>query len=425
MSERVTIGVPIYRGELYLEETLNSIQRQTYKSFDVIMSLDTPDPVCEAICAKFIGDPRFKLVVQPQRLGWVGNINWLISHVTNEYWYYHQQDDLTEGTYLEILLDHAQRHSSAALVYCDIRPIGRIEGPSFSSPSVLGATPYTRVMTLLHEHFPAFAFRGLTRSQALKGAGPIGVNDVDCLGVDITWLTGIARSGELHRVPLTLYNKRYHNLNTESRWWTLSREDQLRSWSRHCIDMLGQALQVRSSPEQARLLWSAAVARLTIPEAAGHYLKIDDLALQDRTNLLESFLSQAISTYGKSLTVWLDADWDAVVRWTKSSFWLPRSDPVTITGFGPSPVVCGRPFNVQPDGSFALWVLADRYLPPKTKICLDGTNLETTLSGTIATTKVPLEAVSQPGELKLCLVGPDGTAQSNSVVLKVLHNSSG
>jgi|PersoiStandDraft_1058852.scaffolds.fasta_scaffold198346_1 hypothetical protein len=35
---------------------------------------------------------------------WVGKINWLISHVTNDFWYYHQRDDLTEETYIEILL---------------------------------------------------------------------------------------------------------------------------------------------------------------------------------------------------------------------------------------------------------------------------------------------------------------------------------
>src|SRR4051812_40240705 len=108
MGDQITIGVPIYRGERFLEETLHSIQRQTYKSFDVIMSLDTPDPVCEAICSKFLGDTRFRLVVQPERLGWVGNLNWLASHVTSGFWYFHQQDDLTDEAYLEILLDWAK-----------------------------------------------------------------------------------------------------------------------------------------------------------------------------------------------------------------------------------------------------------------------------------------------------------------------------
>jgi hypothetical protein len=27
------------------------------------MSIDSPDPVCEAICAKFLDDPRFRMVV--------------------------------------------------------------------------------------------------------------------------------------------------------------------------------------------------------------------------------------------------------------------------------------------------------------------------------------------------------------------------
>ena len=32
---RVTIGVPVYHGELYLEETLRAIQAQTYREFRV------------------------------------------------------------------------------------------------------------------------------------------------------------------------------------------------------------------------------------------------------------------------------------------------------------------------------------------------------------------------------------------------------
>jgi len=85
--DSVTIGVPVYRGERFLAETLLSIQRQTHATFQVIMSVDSPDPVCEEICAKFLDDPRFRMVVQPKRLGWVGNLNWLLSQATDGFWY--------------------------------------------------------------------------------------------------------------------------------------------------------------------------------------------------------------------------------------------------------------------------------------------------------------------------------------------------
>ena len=100
MSARVTIGVPVYRGERFLEETLRSIRDQTFKDFQVVMSVDGHDPACETICEQFLDDRRFKMVVQPDRLGWVGNLNWLLSQVDTEFWYYHQQDDLTHASTL-------------------------------------------------------------------------------------------------------------------------------------------------------------------------------------------------------------------------------------------------------------------------------------------------------------------------------------
>ena len=164
MPELVTIGVPVYRGEPFLEETLSSIQAQTYRDFEVLISIDGPDPACERIGAKFLKDTRFRMMVQPERLGWVGNLNWLLSRVATDYWYFHQQDDLTAPDYVEILLDHARANPSAALVYCDIVPFGRIETPLAQAGAVRGSTAYIRMMTLLHEHFPAFAFRGLPGS---------------------------------------------------------------------------------------------------------------------------------------------------------------------------------------------------------------------------------------------------------------------
>jgi hypothetical protein len=53
MRESVTIGVPIYRGKPFLEESLTSVRNQKYTEIEVIMSLDGPDPECEKICQPF------------------------------------------------------------------------------------------------------------------------------------------------------------------------------------------------------------------------------------------------------------------------------------------------------------------------------------------------------------------------------------
>ena len=144
MSPCVSVGVPIYRGEEHLEEALRSIQQQTHRDLRVLMSVDGRDPVCEAICHRFLDDSRFSLVIQPERLGWVGHFNWLTSHAEGDFWYFHQQDDLVAETYVETLLRHATDAPSAALVYCDVNPFGRLEGSFEQVPSVFGGAPFAR-----------------------------------------------------------------------------------------------------------------------------------------------------------------------------------------------------------------------------------------------------------------------------------------
>jgi hypothetical protein len=275
-------------------------------------------------------------------------------------------------------------------------------------------------MTMLQEHFPAFAFRGLTRAEALRQAGPVAENAVADFGVDISWLTAIARHGELHRVAEPLYRKRYHDRNTESQWWSLAKDEQIRSWAHHCVDMLRAALQVPGSPEQSRLLWFGAVARLTTPEATRHFMDVARLTADDRLDLLRQFLDLAENAIAE-IPLRLDIGWTELRSITSASFWLPRLGSVAIVAFGPTQVTRDTPFNVQPDGASAIWLRVDRYPDPATKISLAGAVLDTVVQGDLLTAPVPGPLTAHPGRIPLLLVGPDGRERSNTVMLEVLQ----
>jgi hypothetical protein len=70
----VTIGVPVYRGERWLEETLQSSSSRATAILTSSCRSTVQIQVCEAICERFLTDSRFRLVVQPVRLGWNGNV---------------------------------------------------------------------------------------------------------------------------------------------------------------------------------------------------------------------------------------------------------------------------------------------------------------------------------------------------------------
>ena len=70
----VSIVVPVYNGEKYLEETLNILKNQTYKNFEVIMVDDISTDNSVQILEKFANeDERFKLIKRKTWISVAGN----------------------------------------------------------------------------------------------------------------------------------------------------------------------------------------------------------------------------------------------------------------------------------------------------------------------------------------------------------------
>ncbi|HEY0614775.1 MAG TPA: glycosyltransferase family A protein [Candidatus Elarobacter sp.] len=312
----VTVGVPVYHGADFVEEALRSLQAQTHREIRVMISLDGPDPVCEALCRPFLRDTRFFLTVQRRRLGWVAHLNWLMSGVRTPYWCYHQQDDVLDPRYFEVLVAYADRTPEAAVTYCDMSSFGDADW-TFAQPSVTGS-PRARQLALLSEHLSAVAFRGVTRAEALRISGGIPPNEVDSFACDTAWMSAIARGGELHRVPEVLYRKRYHAGNVHTKWaeWPLERLSA--GWVAHCAAMLEQAMLVEAEPHERRLLWLAAAGRLTSPRTAARYLPLAELGRAERIALLDAYLLRVRGSL--DVAALLGAPWDEIERWTRGFF---------------------------------------------------------------------------------------------------------
>lgn len=293
MSERsglVTIGVPVYRGEQYLAETVDSIVAQTHRNWQVVFSIDGPDPVCERLCRQYTSDRRFRLHVQRERLGWVRNIGWLQDQAAGEFWYYHQQDDLTDPTYVEVLIDHARQRPDAAVVYCDMDTFGD-RHLRFARSSIVG-TPVERQLSLLTSHFAGVAFRGLTRVEALRRAGGGFVeNDADNFAAETVWISTMASWGDLIQVPEILYHKRYHDRQAHREWLTWELPRRKRAWMAHCHDALDVAMRVPAQLSERWSLWFATVERLTASKATS-YLPWAEFTDSDRTTMIDGLLDR-------------------------------------------------------------------------------------------------------------------------------------
>jgi glycosyltransferase involved in cell wall biosynthesis len=68
---------------------------------------------------------------------------------------------------------------------------------------------------------------------------------------------------------------------------------------------------------------------------------------------------------------------------------------LSIEAFGPQPVEAKRPFNVQPDGESAMWLMLSAPPPPRVRVIFDGVVLPAGVNGPLVTAVVPPELTAE------------------------------
>ena len=259
-GKRVFIAVPVYKGEDFVQETLRSIQRQDHTDFKVCISIDGEDQGSAAACLPFLDDPRFEMHMQPRRLGWAGNLNWLMDRCDGDFFCFWQQDDLAATSYLSLLVGHAAREPDAACVFSDVQWFGtridRVETPSLTGFAL------ERVLQQIERGYYA-PFFGLVPAEALKRAGHVRLTPHDSPLEDQVWLATLVGQGAWHRVPGTLYFKRGHPAETHLEWEGSSNDSfRRRTWLEWGAGMLEAAMSA-STPQEHGRVFDIVLDRLT------------------------------------------------------------------------------------------------------------------------------------------------------------------
>jgi len=91
---RVTVCVPMYNGERYLPECIDSILAQSYPNFDVLLVDDCSTDLTRSIAERYASsDSRVRLSINSGNLGLVGNWNRCLDLATGDWIKFVFQDD--------------------------------------------------------------------------------------------------------------------------------------------------------------------------------------------------------------------------------------------------------------------------------------------------------------------------------------------
>lgn len=124
MKELVTIILPVYNGEKYIEQMLNSIYLQDYRPIEVIISDDaSKDKTVRIICTwlknKCMNNIYFKVVKNKRNIGLSGNISKAAKYVHGKYLFLADQDDLWVVKKVSEQVEYLKENTDCEMCICD------------------------------------------------------------------------------------------------------------------------------------------------------------------------------------------------------------------------------------------------------------------------------------------------------------------
>ena len=116
----ISVIVPIYQVEAYLEECLDSILNQTYHQLEIILIDDGSPDRCGEICDRYASrDSRIKVIHQSNQ-GLSAARNAGMDMATGEYISFIDSDDYIAPHFYEKLLEGFKEHPEAKVTACQV-----------------------------------------------------------------------------------------------------------------------------------------------------------------------------------------------------------------------------------------------------------------------------------------------------------------
>lgn len=229
---RVTIALPVYNGEQFLAEAIDTLLAQTFSDFELILADNASTDGTEAICRdRAARDPRIRYDRAETNRGAMWNFNRVVDMARGEYFKWAAHDDKHEPTYVERCVEVLDRDPDVVLVctkLIDIDDDGvrkEVDVPHLRWDS---RRPNVRFRALANPHHRCESVFGVMRTDVLRRTTLLS----DYAGCDRVLLAQIALMGRFYEVPEVLFLHREHkkrstmeykNVQTRSAWFNTAR----------------------------------------------------------------------------------------------------------------------------------------------------------------------------------------------------------
>lgn len=216
LSPRLSIGLPVFNGDDFLEEAIVSILSQTYSDFELIISDNASTDGTEDLCRAYaVRDSRIKYFRNPKNIGATQNWYRVFELSSGEYFASAAHDDLYAPDYMEKCIAVLDQDPSIAVCYSKTRIIDekscpldddRISKMLQAKIDTVSSSPSTRLYNVIAVDYLCIQLYGVMRAQALRDTKVF----VGYYGCDRNTLAELALLGKLYEIPEHLFFHRIY-----------------------------------------------------------------------------------------------------------------------------------------------------------------------------------------------------------------------
>jgi glycosyltransferase involved in cell wall biosynthesis len=211
---RVSVGLPVYNGDRFLSEAIESLLAQTFHDYEIIISDNGSTDCTEEICRSYAErDDRIRYYRNKENRGATYNYVRVFKLSRGGYFKWATHDDLHAPQFLEKCVEVLDRDPSVCLCYPravkindERQTVGTFSyGVDTQRPQLIW--PQERLRAILWLNIGAPAIYGVIRSDVLRKTAGFGGTHA----ADQVLIAELALYGRLHEIPEALFIHREHS----------------------------------------------------------------------------------------------------------------------------------------------------------------------------------------------------------------------
>lgn len=211
LNPRLSIGLPVFNGENYLECALNSLINQTFTDFELIISdnasTDRTRDICEAHAVK---DPRVRYYRNSVNIGATQNWYRVFELSSGEYFASAAHDDFYDPEYMRKCINVLDQdpavvvcHSKTCMIDDNDNQIGNFEVELDTTSD----KPHVRLFNIIATDYLCIQLYGVMRSKSLAATKVFS----GYYGCDRNTLVELCLMGKIQEVPEYLFFHRLYD----------------------------------------------------------------------------------------------------------------------------------------------------------------------------------------------------------------------